>query len=70
MVYLFNKKLVCGKDFETDPEPARVTRKRNVGSPPVENQKTKKTITNSPHKDFELVGSLQKRPRGRPLKAQ
>ncbi|RNA29702.1 hypothetical protein BpHYR1_005726 [Brachionus plicatilis] len=61
---------VCGKDFETEPEPVRVTRKRNIGSPPVENQKTKKTITNSPHKDPELVGSLQKRRRGRPLKAQ
>ncbi|RNA34335.1 hypothetical protein BpHYR1_006630 [Brachionus plicatilis] len=61
---------VCGKDFETDPEPVRVIRKRNFCSPPVKNQKTKKTITNSPHKDPELVGSLQKRPRGCPLKAQ
>ncbi|RNA20032.1 hypothetical protein BpHYR1_027577 [Brachionus plicatilis] len=58
------------RNFETDPEPVRVTRKRNVGSPRVENPKTKKTKTNSQHKDPELVGSLQKRLRGRSLKAQ
>ncbi|RNA30130.1 hypothetical protein BpHYR1_005478 [Brachionus plicatilis] len=60
--------LATEKDLKTDPEPVRVTRKRNACSPRVEDPKTKKTRTFLPHKDPVLFVSQQKKSPGRPRK--